>query len=153
MILKGGITLISSKEALFKEQKRDVKRAKKMKDNKIYKKIEESFSKLNNKNCYAFLGDETNNSHHNLLDFLMYLEKACEKRYGKASKYTKDQVLEVLAPIFPSPTKAQHKTLNVINKHLKENKAMYKVDNKVTRLFPGKDYVEAYDDFYNEYDD
>jgi hypothetical protein len=148
------IDLLSQKEKLFKETKRDVKRAKKMKDDKIYKKIEESFSKLNNKNCYAFLGDEENNSHHNLLDFLMYLEKACQKKFGKSKKYSKEQVMEILAPIFPEPTKAQHKTLNVINKHLKENKATYKVDNKITRLYPGKDYVDAYNLYMDgEYDD
>jgi hypothetical protein len=146
--------VLSNKEKLFKETKRDVKRAKKMKDDKIYKNIEETFSKLNNKNCYAFLGDEENNSHQNLLDFLMYLEKACQKRYGKAKKYSKEQVLQILAPIYPQPTKAQRKTFNVINKHLKENKSTYKVDNKVTRLFPGKDYSEAYSLYMEgEYDD
>ena len=110
--------MLSEREKLFKEQKRDTKRAKKMKEDKIYKKIEESFNRLNNKNCYAFLGDEDNNSHHNLLDFLMLLEKACEKKFGKAKKYSKEEVLEILVPIFPEPTKPQRKTLNVINKEI-----------------------------------
>jgi hypothetical protein len=145
--------VLSEKDKLLKEQTRDTKRAKKMKESKINKKIVETFNKLNNKNCYAFLGDEDNNSHHNLLEFLMYLEKACQARYGKAKKYSKDQVLEIIAPIWDNPTKPQRKTLNVINKHLKENKALYKVDNKVTKLFPGKDYKEALDEYFNTPED
>lgn len=83
----------------------------------------------------------------------MFLEKGCEKKFGKAKKYTKDEVLQVLAPIFPYPTKTQRKTLNIINKHLKKNKAEYKIDNKVTKLFPGDDYQEALDDYMGYSDD
>ena len=140
---------ISKADKALKEEKREIQRHKKMSENKIDKKILSAFNKLNNKNCYAFFGDEDNSTHQNLMDFLNLLEKKCENRYGKAKKYKASDVLPMLEEIFREPTDRQIKTLNAINRYLRKEDDVDLGFYKITKLFKGKDYLEALEEFYD----
>lgn len=122
------------------ELEREIERTKKMKEKKLDKKILKAFKKINNKNCYAFFKDSTNKSHHNLLQFLTLLEKRCENRYGKAKKYKKTLVYNVLHELIPNATKRQVKTLNAINRYMRKDENPSLGSFKFKNIFKGKDW-------------
>jgi hypothetical protein len=84
------------------------------------------------------------------MDFLNYLEKKCEYRYGKAKKYKASDVLPLLEEQWPEPTDRQVKTLNAINRYLKKEDDVDLGFYKIAKLFKGKDYLEALEKFYEE---
>ena len=129
---------MSSHKKVMREIDREEDRTKKMKQEKIEKKLKKAFKKLNNKNVYAFLTDKDNTSYQNFQDFLSLLEKLCEKTYGKAKKYGKVKVSDILHSLFPEPTKRQIKTFNKLNKTLKKTEDMNLLGFKMNGLFKGK---------------
>ena len=141
---------ITKKDKALKEERREIQRHKKMSEQKLEKKILAAFSKLNNKNCYAFFDDDENSTHQNLMDFLNLLEKKCENRYGKAKKYKAADVLPVLEEIFREPTERQIKTLNAINRYIKKKDDVDLGFYKITKLFKGKDYMDALEELWND---
>ena len=140
---------ITKADKALKEEKREIQRHKKMSEPKLDKKILAAFNKLNNKNCYAFFGDEDNSTHQNLMDFLNLLEKKCEYRYGKSKKYKASDVIPLLEELFREPTDRQVKTLNAINRYLKKEDDVDLGFYKIVNLFKGKDYLEALEDLYD----
>lgn len=141
---------LSKADKALKEEKREIQRHKKMSVQKMDKKIISAFSKLNNKNCYAFFSDEDNSTHHNLMDFLNLLEKRCESQYGKAKKYSAKEVLVMLSEIWPEPTDRQIKTLNAINRYLKKEDDVDLGFYKIQKLFKGKDYLDALENLWSD---
>lgn len=140
---------ITERSKRTREYKREVNRSKKMKEEKIEKKILKAFDKLNNKNCYAFLDDEDSSTRQNLLDFCTLLEKGLEKKFGKAKKYSKTDVFEYLTSIFSRTTERQAKTLEALNRFLKKNEGE---GFKFKGLFKGKSWEDACDEgTYVEY--
>lgn len=135
---------ITNSDKMMREIDRDEKRTKRMKNEKIVKKIKKAFKKLNNKNCYGFLTDKDNTTYQNFQDFLSLLEKLCEKRYGKQKKpYGKVKVYELLREIFVNPTKRQIKTMTKLNKTLKSTEDMDILGFKIKGLFKGKSFDKA----------
>jgi hypothetical protein len=145
MVIQEADILLSERKKEKLELDRDFKRSKKMKDKKIDKKLLEAFSKLNNRNYYAYFTDEDSMSYHNLMEFLILVEKALESHYGKASSYKKSQVYDTLHQIITDPTERQVKTLNAINKVMKKNAALFD-DIKFNGLCKGTWGDEFYTD-------
>jgi hypothetical protein len=141
---------VSSKTIAMKEERREVLRHKKMSEEKLDKKLIKAFERLNNKNCYAFLDDKSNMSHHNLMDFLNLLEKRCEARFGKAKSYKAHDVIWVLSELWGDPTERQIKTFNVINRYLKKEDDPEMLSFKIRKLFKGKEFDKAMEEFQNE---
>lgn len=114
---------ITKAEKLEYEYQRDRSSKKKFKnEEKLDKRLYDSFQKINSKACYDHFSDVTNKTFHNLLSFLTLLERKCEKFHGNKKKYSKMEVEEVMINLFPSPTDAQRKTVEKINKFIKKNK-------------------------------
>ena len=135
---------ISNTDKMLREVDRDDNRTKKMKNQKIIKKIKKAFKKLNNKNCYGYLTDKDNTTYQNFQDFLSLLEKLCEKRYDKQKKpYSKIKVYYLLREIFINPSKRQIKTLTKLNKVLKKTDDMDILGFKIKGLFKGKTFDKA----------
>jgi hypothetical protein len=141
---------LTKKEIALKEEKRAIQRMKKMSETKLDKKLLAAFDKLNNKNCYAYFGEEESSSFQNIMDFLNFLEKKCEGRFGKAKKYKASQVLPLLDEVFIDPTDRQVKTLNAINRYLKKERDNDSGFYKITKLFKGKDYLEALEELWED---
>lgn len=135
---------ITNNDKAIREINREEERTKKMKNEKIIKKIKKAFKKLNNKNCYGFLTDKENTTYQNFQDFLSLLEKLCEKRYGKRKKaYSKIKVYDLLREIFIEPSKRQIKTLTKLNRVLKKTDDMDILGFKIKGLFKGKTFDSA----------
>ena len=136
---------LSKQEQNNFEVRREIARTEKMKESKLDKKILKAFTKINNKNCYAFFKDPTNKSHHNLLHLLTLIEKRCEVRYGKAKKYKKKEVYSVLHELFYEATERQIKTLNAINRYMRKAKDSSLGLFKFKNIFKGKDWEKLED--------